>query len=58
MIKSVPSAAKKNVVTLKNPTKNGPTQKSNGSPPISVPPLTRYFFRNRAWPWRFYPRSW
>ena len=42
-ISAVPRIAKNAVVTPKNPTKNGPTQKSNRSPPIRVPPLTRYF---------------
>src|SRR5664279_2748364 len=42
-ISSVPIEAKNTVVTPKKPTKNGPTQKSNRSPPISVPPRTRYF---------------
>ena len=40
---STPMDAKNAVVTPKKPTKNGPTQKSNRSPPISVPPRTRYF---------------
>src|SRR6056297_2714030 len=42
-IRIVPNKAKKAVVTPKKPTKKGPTQKSNRSPPISVPPRTRYF---------------
>ena len=40
---AVPRKAKKRAVTPKKPTKNGPIQKSNRSPPISVPPRIRYF---------------
>src|SRR4051812_34836351 len=40
---AIPTSAKNIVVMPKKPTKNGPTQKSNRSPPISVPPRTRYF---------------
>src|SRR6478735_6508385 len=43
MINSVPRAEKNIVVTPKNPTKKGPIQKSKRSPPIKVPPRTRYF---------------
>src|SRR6478735_3171465 len=40
---AIPTSAKNIVVIPKKPTKNGPTQKSNRSPPMSVPPRTRYF---------------
>src|SRR6056297_1059944 len=42
-IKPTPKAVKNMVVIPKKPTKNGPTQKSNKSPPMSVPPRIRYF---------------
>src|SRR5689334_4035260 len=41
-IKAVPRKAKNADVTPKNPTHSGPTQKSNRSPPIRVPPRVRY----------------
>ena len=42
-ISAVPRMEKNTVVTPKKPTQNGPIQKSNRSPPINVPPRTRYF---------------
>src|SRR6056297_1317673 len=56
-IRIVPNKAKKAVVTPKKPTKKGPTQKSNRSPPISVPPRTRYFFSKLSKAMRLSPRS-
>src|ERR1700712_500572 len=43
MTSAVPSTVKNIPTTPKKPTKNGPTQKSNRSPPSSVPPRTLYF---------------
>src|ERR1700709_703248 len=43
MTSAVPSTVKNIPTTPKKPTKNGPTQKSNRSPPSRVPPRTRYF---------------
>src|SRR6056297_4177515 len=57
-IRIVPNKAKKAVVTPKKPTKKGPTQKSNRSPPISVPPRTRYFFSKLSKAMRLSPRVW
>src|SRR5664279_6044502 len=55
---SVPTEAKNAVVTPKKPTKNGPTQKSNRSPPISVPPRTRYFLSKLSKAMMRFPASW